>query len=140
MNHSIYCLNWVTANGNGVFGRREPRRPGWPEIKNARWPKREPFMIALSSRTLRQKLRQAGVSNVPRGPRPSTRENPFGLTSRQRDILTLLAQELTNSEIAARLHLSPKTVDHHVSAILAKLDVRTRSNAAAVAQEYKLVS
>ncbi|MBP7999016.1 MAG: AAA family ATPase [Chloroflexi bacterium] len=92
-----------------------------------------------SAEALRQKLRQAGVPNVPRGPRPSTRENPFGLTSRQRDILTLLAQELTNSEIAARLHLSPKTVDHHVSAILAKLDVHTRTAAAAVAQQHNLV-
>ena len=92
-----------------------------------------------SAEALRQKLRQAGVSNVPRGPRPSTRENPFGLTSRQRDILALLAQELTNSEIAARLHLSTKTVDHHVSAILAKLDVRTRGDAAAVAQQHHLL-
>lgn len=93
-----------------------------------------------SAEALRQKLRQAGVSNVPRGPRPSTRENPFGLTSRQRDILTLLAQDLTNAEIAARLHLSSKTVDNHVSAILAKMDVHTREDAAAVAQENKLVS
>ena len=92
-----------------------------------------------SAEALRQKLRQAGVSNVPRGPRPSTRENPFGLTSRQRDILALLAQELTNSEIAARLHLSTKTVDHHVSAILAKLEVRTRGDAAAVAQQHHLL-
>ena len=93
-----------------------------------------------SAEALRQKLRQAGVPNVPRGPRPSTRENPFGLTSRQRDILNLLAQDLTNSEIANRLHLSPKTVDHHVSAILAKLGVHTRTDAAAVAQENKLIS
>ncbi len=85
---------------------------------------------------LRQKMRQTGIPNIPRGPRPSTRENPFGLTTRQRDILALLAQELTNVEIAARLHLSAKTVDHHVSAILAKLDVHTRTDAAAIARQH----
>jgi DNA-binding CsgD family transcriptional regulator len=85
---------------------------------------------------LRQQMRQSGIANIPRGPRPSTRENPFGLTTRQRDILALLAQELTNVEIAARLHLSTKTVDHHVSAILAKLNVSTRTDAAAIARQH----
>jgi len=88
---------------------------------------------------LRQKMRQTGIPNIPRGPRPSTRENPFGLTTRQRDILALLAQELTNVEIAARLHLSTKTVDHHVSAILAKLNVPTRTDAAAIARQHDLL-
>jgi len=79
---------------------------------------------------LRRRLRGAGVASVPRGPRPATRDNPFGLTNRQIDILRLLAEGLTNAQIAARLHLSPKTVDHHVSAVLAKLDVATREAAA----------
>ncbi|MBL8045771.1 MAG: AAA family ATPase [Anaerolineales bacterium] len=88
---------------------------------------------------LREKMLAAG-QRVPRGPRPATRENPFGLTARQLDILALLAEELTNAEIAARLHLSPKTVDHHVSAVLAKLDVPTREAAAEVAHEHGLLS
>jgi DNA-binding NarL/FixJ family response regulator len=83
---------------------------------------------------LREKMQAAGL-RVPRGPRPSTRENPFGLTPRQVDILRLLTEGLSNGEIAARLHLSPKTVDHHVSAVLAKLDVHSREEAAELVRQ-----
>jgi DNA-binding CsgD family transcriptional regulator len=82
-----------------------------------------------------QRLRALGATSIPRGPRPRTRQNPAGLTAREMDILALLSQGLHNSEIARRLFLSPKTVDHHVSAILAKLDVRSRSEAVARARE-----
>jgi DNA-binding NarL/FixJ family response regulator len=75
---------------------------------------------------------------VPRGPRPSTRENPAGLTARELDVLALLAEGLRNAQIAERLVISQKTVDHHVSAILRKLDVRTRSEAAAEATRLGL--
>jgi len=85
---------------------------------------------------VRQRLRAAGIRNLPRS---TTRENPFGLTARQMDILTVVAEGLTNSEIAARLHLSPKTVDHHVSAVLAKLDVHSREEAAQVARQHSLI-
>jgi len=85
---------------------------------------------------VRQALRAAGVRNLPRA---TTRENPYGLTARQMDILALLAQELSNAEIAARLSLSPKTVDHHVSAVLAKLDVHSREEAAQLAKREGLV-
>jgi DNA-binding CsgD family transcriptional regulator len=79
---------------------------------------------------LREQMRAAGAARVPKGPRAATRENPFGLTERQAEILALLAEDLTNAEIAARLHLSPKTVDHHISAVFAKLDVHSREEAA----------
>jgi DNA-binding CsgD family transcriptional regulator len=92
-----------------------------------------------AAETLRQQMRAAGVGVIPRGPRPATRENPFGLTTRQLDILTLLAQNLTNAEIAGRLYLSPKTVDHHVSAVLAKLGVRSREAAADLARQQSLL-
>jgi DNA-binding CsgD family transcriptional regulator len=82
-----------------------------------------------AAESLRQKMQAAGAA-IPRGPRPATRENPFGLTARQMDILLLLADGLSNPEIAARLHLSRKTVDHHVSAVLARLDVHSREEAA----------
>ena len=71
----------------------------------------------------------ASVRDVSQGPRRSTRENPVGLTARQLDVLELVAEGLRNSEIAAQLFLSEKTVDHHVSAILQKLDARTRGEA-----------
>jgi ATP/maltotriose-dependent transcriptional regulator MalT len=80
-------------------------------------------------------LRARGVTSVPRGPTRGTRGNPGGLTNRQVDVLVLLSEGLTNAEIADRLVLSVRTVDHHVSAILDKLDVRSRQEAAALAPE-----
>ena len=81
---------------------------------------------------VRHRLRLAGVETIPRGPRATTRENPFHLTNRQLEILALLTEDLTNAEIAKRLHISPKTVDHHVSAILGKLQVSSRDAAAEI--------
>ena len=74
---------------------------------------------------------------MPRGPVPTTRANLGGLTERQLDVLALLAEGLTNGEIAARLVVSPRTVDHHVSAVLAKLGVTTRREAARRARELR---
>ena len=88
--------------------------------------------------SLRQKLRASHVTHIPRKPRTSTRNNPFGLTLRQVEILHLLIDGLSNAGISARLHISPKTVDHHVSAILSKLGVHSREQAAALAQEHPL--
>ena len=76
---------------------------------------------------------EAGLP-VPRGPRPRTRQNAAGLTTRELDVLTLLAEGLTNEQLAGRLFLSPKTVDHHVSAILRKLRETNRSAAVAAAR------
>jgi DNA-binding NarL/FixJ family response regulator len=71
------------------------------------------------------------VRRIPRGPQAGTRADPDGLTPRQADILALLADGLTNAAIAERLVLSVRTVDHHVSAVLEKLGVATRGEAAA---------
>ena len=81
-----------------------------------------------------KRLRGRGV-RVPRGPRSSTRDNPAGLTQREVDVLTLVVEGLRNAEIADRLFVSERTVHHHVSAILRKLDVQTRGQAAAQAQQ-----
>lgn len=82
---------------------------------------------------VRRKLASMGARGVPRGSRPSTRAHPLGLTTRQQQILGLICDGLSNAEIAARLNVSEKTVDHHVSAVLAKLEVRSRAKAVAKA-------
>ncbi|HEV8190429.1 MAG TPA: LuxR C-terminal-related transcriptional regulator, partial [Ktedonobacterales bacterium] len=88
---------------------------------------------------VRRQLRAAGVRGLPRGPRPATQTNPLGLTPRQLEILLLLAEGLHNPQIADRLSTTPKTVEHHVSAVLAKLDVRSRAEAVRVAHRSGLI-
>ena len=85
------------------------------------------------------RLRRVGGRDVPRGPRRSTRSNVAGLTARELDVLGLVADGLRNAEVAERLFLSPRTVDHHVSAILRKLDARSRGEAVAVAGRLGLL-
>jgi DNA-binding CsgD family transcriptional regulator len=80
-----------------------------------------------------RRLRRRGVRGVPRGPYARSRENPAGLTARELEVLLLLVEGLRNADIATRLVVAPKTVDHHVSSILRKLDVRSRGEAAAAA-------
>ncbi|MDG4823893.1 LuxR C-terminal-related transcriptional regulator [Asanoa sp. WMMD1127] len=84
---------------------------------------------------LRGDLRRRGMAAVPRGPRATTARHPAGLTTRQAEVLGLLADGLSNADIASRLRLAPKTVDHHVSAVLARLGVRSRAQAAARAHK-----
>jgi DNA-binding CsgD family transcriptional regulator/tetratricopeptide (TPR) repeat protein len=82
---------------------------------------------------VRRRLHARGARGLPRGPRPHSRENPAGLTGRELEVLALLSGGLRNSQIAERLVVSERTVDHHVSAILRKLDVHTRGDACAEA-------
>ena len=85
------------------------------------------------------RLREQGVSRRPRRPRRATLANPAGLTARELDVLALLGGGLRNADIAGRLHISEKTVDHHVSAILAKLGVHSRHEATQAATARGIV-
>jgi DNA-binding CsgD family transcriptional regulator len=78
-----------------------------------------------------RRLREQGARGLPRGPRESTRDNQYHLTAREVEVAVLVSQGMRDSEIAKRLFLSEKTVNHHVSAILHKLGVSSRTQAAA---------
>jgi ATP/maltotriose-dependent transcriptional regulator MalT len=88
-----------------------------------------------AAEALRRQMRARGVRGIPRGARASTRSNAHGLTQREAEVLALLSEGLRNSAIAKRLFVSTKTVDHHVSAILTRLGVRSRAQAVAMARQ-----
>jgi DNA-binding NarL/FixJ family response regulator len=75
-----------------------------------------------AARITRQKMRQLGIRSIPAGPRIATRAHPLGLTRHEQEVLDLICADHTNAQIGAKRFISAKTVDHHVSAVLAKLD------------------
>jgi DNA-binding CsgD family transcriptional regulator len=90
----------------------------------------ERLAMRAAAARVADRLRALGVRKVPRGRRATTRANAAGLTAREIEVLALLGDGLRNAEIGQRLSISPKTVDHHVSAILGKIDVGDRAAAA----------
>jgi DNA-binding CsgD family transcriptional regulator len=79
---------------------------------------------------VRRRMREVGIRAIPRGPRAATREAPAGLTAREREVLALLSEGLPDKEISRRLFISERTVHHHVSSVLAKIGVSSRTAAA----------
>ena len=79
----------------------------------------------------------AGPSSVPHTPKAST--SPDGLTAREVEVLQLVAQGLTNEEVAERLVISPRTVDTHLTSIYSKIGVSSRSAATRYAMEHHLI-
>jgi DNA-binding CsgD family transcriptional regulator len=87
-----------------------------------------------------KRLRDLGIKGIPRGPRSTTKTNPAGLTKRELEVLHLLAESQRDKQIARNLHLSEKTVGHHVSSILAKLDKKSRAEAVNEARKLGILS
>jgi DNA-binding CsgD family transcriptional regulator len=95
---------------------------------------------ALSAAALvRRQLRRKRIVGIPRGVIHSTRANQAGLTNRQMEVFRLMAQGLSNAEIATRLFTSPKTIENHAAAIFAKLGVRSRAQVIRIAQQESIV-
>jgi len=88
---------------------------------------------AAAARIARRRLRARGARGVRRGRNARTGNDPLGLTGRERQVFDLLADRLSNRSIAERLHRSERTVEHHVAALLGKLGVASRAEAAALA-------
>jgi DNA-binding CsgD family transcriptional regulator len=89
---------------------------------------------------VRERMRRAGIANVPSRPRHATRASPAQLTRRQLEVLALVEAGLSNAEIARRLHITEKTAGHHVSAILRKVRAKSRGEAAARARELGIAA
>ena len=127
-----YDAAMALADASGEAPRPEAARP---EAARPEAALREALGIVIglgahpAARIIRQRLRMLGARSIPAGPHTATRQRPFGLTRREGEVLGLICAEHTNAEIAAKLFISAKTVDHHVSAILAKLGVPSRAAA-----------
>jgi DNA-binding CsgD family transcriptional regulator len=89
---------------------------------------------------VRRRLRERGVRSIPRGPIEATRANPSGLTSKELQVLQLLAQGCSTAQLARRLHRSPKTVYRHVCSLFEKLGVHSRTEAVVAAYARGIVS
>jgi len=87
---------------------------------------------------LKRQMRAQGI-HIPRGPRPATRENPFGLTAREMEVLSCLAESLSNNAIAKKLSISTRTAEHHIASILQKMGVGSRAEAVALALKENLL-
>ena len=88
---------------------------------------------------MKLEMRRSGIKNIPRGIRKTTQSNSAHLTERELDVLQLLKEGLQNKEIASRLFISPKTVDHHISSIFFKLDVKSRTKAVQEAMKLEII-
>jgi DNA-binding CsgD family transcriptional regulator/tetratricopeptide (TPR) repeat protein len=121
-------------------GRREAERVLRSANEEAGGLGAEPLLadIRILARRARVDLGAHGSPDVERAPAPASTD-PYGLSRREREVLTLLVDGRSNGEIATELFISPKTASVHVTHILDKLGVSSRGAAAAVAIRAGLV-
>jgi DNA-binding CsgD family transcriptional regulator/tetratricopeptide (TPR) repeat protein len=139
----VACAKWHAAEACLADGRREGAAEAAAEALTlarsigAVW-----LASELESLVARARLVVAapGDGAASATPADAGDDDPFGLTPRERQVLELLAQGRTNREIGDRLFMAEKTASVHVSRILAKLDVRSRTEAAAVAHRLGLAA
>ncbi|MDR6612548.1 LuxR C-terminal-related transcriptional regulator [Leifsonia sp. 1010] len=110
-----------------------------PEVAVAALARLHQLHVDATAARARAMLLERGIRSIPAPARKTTRSNPAGLTNRQLDVARLIAQGFTNGELAERLYISPKTADHHVSAVLGKLGVSSRREVVRAAGELGLV-
>jgi DNA-binding CsgD family transcriptional regulator/tetratricopeptide (TPR) repeat protein len=121
---NLGCL-YEAALAISDSGEEEPLRQALEELQR--------LDAQPAASIVARRLRELGVRDIPRGPRPSTRTNAAGLSAREREILALVTEGLRNADIADRLFLSRRTIDNHMSAILRKLGANNRVEAVAKA-------
>jgi HD-GYP domain-containing protein (c-di-GMP phosphodiesterase class II) len=121
------------ADVRQALGEERPHRPALPATAAT-------DVLRLEVRTAR--LDGAAVAALLPGSarRPRRRGWPAGLTAREVEVLGLLARGRTNKAIAARLHVSPRTVGHHIQHIYRKLGVSTRAGATLFAMQHDLIA
>jgi len=138
----------VVLGGEAGVGKTALLERFQRDLRDARWSwgacdglfTPRPLGASAVARPTRQRLRALGVRSIPAGPRSATRGDPLGLTRREREVLEEICAGQTNAAIASKLFISVKTVDHHVSAVLAKLGAPNRNSAAAQAAKLGLLS
>ncbi|MGO9909719.1 MAG: helix-turn-helix transcriptional regulator [Acidimicrobiales bacterium] len=120
------------GGGGGGGGEDDTRRAAVEELQR---------LGAHQAATMTaRRLRAGGVRGVPRGARKETLSNPSRLTRRELEVLHLMADGMTNAEVAVQLFVSVKTVEHHVGAVLSKLGARNRAAAVAEARRRGYLS
>ena len=153
------AIRWNSVVGEGMTDFRE--QPTWTYYSQvsiaspySRLSEREDVSVyAVSGSKSRQALQPAGIAGAGFGApayssepsEESLREDnkqwgPWSLTQRELDVIQLLAEGATNSEMSERLFISPKTTKNHLAAIFQKLDVTNRTQALVRAVVMGLVS